>query len=83
MILKYTEDAAEKIRKACAKNKELERALEKKIAFILKNPEQSKPLRNVLTGERRVHLMKSFVLRYTVEGDTIYILDFDHHDNIY
>ncbi len=60
MNLKYTKEAAAKIRKACSKNRELENALQKKIAFILENPEQSKPLRNELAG-----MLKHFVLIYT------------------
>jgi YafQ family addiction module toxin component len=83
MNLEYTEEAATKIRKACSKNRELENALQKKIAFILENPEHSKPLKNELAGQRRVHILKSFVLIYTVQKDTVYVVDFDHHDNVY
>jgi len=83
MILKYTDEACFKIRKACAKNAELDKALSRKIAFILQNPLQFKPLMHDLKGKRGVHILKSFVLIYKVEGDTVYIIDFAHHDGAY
>lgn len=83
MNLRYTDEASDKIRKACARNKELGRALEKKVAFILENPEHCKPLRNEFAGRRRVHILRNYVLVYSLHGDTVLILDFDHHDNVY
>lgn len=83
MILKYTDEARSKIRKACAKNAELDKALSRKVAYILENPGHFKPLMHDLKGKRRVHMLKSFVLIYKVEGDIIYIIDFDHHDLAY
>lgn len=55
----------------------------KKMETILKNPEQYKPLRHDMKSIRRVHIAKSFVLIFTVEGNLVRFLDMDHHDNIY
>lgn len=51
------------IEKACKKNQVLKEALQKKMAEILENPQHYKPLKYELAGERRVHIMKSFVLK--------------------
>ncbi|MEK6816598.1 MAG: type II toxin-antitoxin system mRNA interferase toxin, RelE/StbE family [Nanoarchaeota archaeon] len=83
MILRYTDEACSKIKKACAKNIELDKALSRKIAFILQNPSQFKPLMHGLKGKRGVHILKSFVLIYKIEGDIVYIIDFEHHDEAY
>ena len=59
------------------------RIVNKKIQQILKNPSRYKPLRGDLHGLRRVHILKSFVLTYEVSDDTVTVLDYDHHDNVY
>lgn len=71
----------ESIVKSCRKNPVLEKAIKNKIEQILENPERFKPLRHV--AERRVHIMKSFVLKYEVKDDTIALLFFGHHDEAY
>jgi len=73
----------EEIRKLSRKNPVLESALKKKIDQILENPLHFKPLRYDLAGERRVHIMKSFVLKYGIEGNTVRIIFFGHHDDAY
>ena len=83
MILEYTDVAKSRIKKACAKNPEVDKALSRKIASILRDPEHFKPLRHSHKGKRRVHILNSFVLTYTVRDGIVYILDFDHHDRIY
>jgi len=55
----------------------------RKMAEILQNPEHYKELRNVMKGTRRVHIIKSFVLTYRIDGEYVKFMDFDHHDNIY
>lgn len=55
----------------------------KKMEEIASNPEIYKPLRYEMKNIRRTHVLKSFVLIFRVEGDTVRFLDFDHHDNIY
>jgi len=54
----------------------------KKLAEILENPKIGKPLGNVLVGTRRVHL-GHFVVSYRVEGNTVILDGFEHHDNAY
>ena len=75
----------EEIKKACKKNSHLETALNKKIKEILENPQHYKPLKYDFAGERRVHILKSFVL--TVEIDEtnkiVRFIKFSHHDDAY
>ena len=55
------------IKRAIAKNPVLKKAIRKKMEQIVENPERFKHLRYGLKGERRVHILKSFVLRYEVK----------------
>lgn len=75
----------ENIKKLCKKNPVLEKAIKNKIEQILDNPQRFKPLRHGLAGERRVHIMKSFVLKYKIDENTktVTFLLFDHHDEAY
>ncbi|SPD74521.1 putative toxin RelE4 [uncultured Desulfobacterium sp.] len=56
-----------------------------KVKQILDDPYRFKPLRKPLQNKRRVHVGGSFVLLYEIneETNTVTLLDFDHHDNIY
>ncbi|MEK6950784.1 MAG: addiction module toxin RelE [Nanoarchaeota archaeon] len=49
------------------------------------NPDHYKPLRYDLKNKKSVHIRKSFVLifEYDQNTNTIYFLDYDHHDRIY
>jgi len=73
------------IEKLCKKNNSLKIALEKKINEILENPYHYKPLRYVLAGERRVHIMKSFVLKFEIHDNrnSVEFISFCHHDDAY
>lgn len=73
------------INKACKKNPVLKKAIKKKIEKILENPEHFKPLKHDFAGERRVHIMRHFVLRYEVDKDSkiICLSFFGHHDEAY
>jgi len=75
----------DEIRKLCKKNPVLESCLKKKINEIVENPYHFKPLQHDLAGERRVHILKSFVLRYEIkELDKIVVfIFFGHHDQAY
>ena len=89
MILMYTlersNEAADAIRKLCTKNKTLGVALDKKIAQILERPQRFKPLRAPLQNQRRVHILKSFVLTYEISENskTVRLIKFAHHDSAY
>lgn len=73
------------IEKLCKKNPVLKEALEKKMNEIVQNPHHYKPLRYDLRGERRAHIIKSFVLRFEIHESTktVEFLAFDHHDSAY
>lgn len=71
------------MQKAASKNPVLQKVIENKVKEILENPERYKPLRNMMAGERRVHILKSFVLRYEVSKNTVTLVSFDHHDDAY
>lgn len=73
------------IEKKCKKNKALSEILEKKMNEVVKNPEHYKPLKYDLAGERRVHIMKSFVLKFEVDEirKIVTFITFTHHDEAY
>jgi mRNA-degrading endonuclease RelE of RelBE toxin-antitoxin system len=55
----------------------------KKIEEIVMDPEHYKPLRNDMNNIRRVHIAKSFVLTFKIEGGVVHFLDLEHHDKVY
>lgn len=71
--------------KSSKKNSVLREALQKKMEEILENPAHYKPLKYDLAGERRVHIMKNFVLKFSIdEGQKVVtFLFFGHHDEAY
>lgn len=73
------------INKLCRKNPLLEKVLRRKINEIILNPTHYKPLRYDLAGERRVHILKSFVLKFKIDetNKTLIFLSFCHHDQAY
>ena len=73
------------IEKLCRKNPVLREALEKKMNEIVQNPQHYKPLKYALAGERRVHIMKSFVLKFEIHEDrkAVEFFFFGHHDGAY
>lgn len=75
----------EDINKLCRKNPVLRVALEKKMNEIAQNPQHYKPLKYDLAGERRVHIMKSFVLKFEIHEDrqAVEFIFFGHHDEAY
>lgn len=75
----------EDIKKLCKKNPVLENALRKKVEQILLNPSHYKPLKYDLAGERRVHIMKSLVLKFEVDeaNKIVTLITFSHHDDAY
>ena len=75
----------ENIIKLCKKNPTLEKAISNKIEQILENPHHFKTLMYDLAGERRVHILKSFVLKYEINENnkTVVFLFFGHHDEAY
>lgn len=73
------------IEKLCKKNPVLRKALENKMNEILENPQHYKPLKYDLVGEKRVHIMKSFVLKFKVDelNKIVTFIFFGHHDEAF
>ena len=73
------------IKNACKRNPVLRKIIRNKINEIILNPYRYKPLRYSLKGERRVHIMKNFVLRFEIDERhrRIIFLAFKHHDKAY
>ena len=73
------------LRKLKKKDPVVFRALQRKINEIAENPSHYKPLKHDLAGERRVHIMKSFVLKFEIDdvGRVVTFLVFGHHDDAY
>lgn len=85
----YNCEISDKLRKILnrllKKDKVRYEALLKKIKEIISvdNVSHYKNLIGSMKAYKRVHIDKSFVLIFKVEGNTIYFEDLDHHDNIY
>lgn len=73
------------LNKLFKKDKKTYEAVMNKIDEILENPQHYKPLRHDLAGERRVHIMKSFVLKFKIDESTktVSFIFFGHHDLAY
>ncbi len=73
------------IEKSCKKNPILRDAIRNKMSEILDNPSRYKPLRYDLAGVRRVHILKSFVLKFEIDESrkAVNFLAFEHHDEAY
>ena len=73
------------IAKAIKKNPILRKIIDNKINEIILNPPHYKPLKYTLAGERRVHIMKSFVLKFIINEQTkrVTFIFFGHHDEAY
>ena len=87
--MEYTPDfklvCQKAIAKATRRNPLLQKILKKKISQIIENPEHYKPLKYDLRGERRVHIMNSFILKFSINqiSKIVTFLSFDHHDDAY
>jgi len=75
----------ESIEKSCKKDHVLKEALEKKMHEVVQSPYHYKPLRYSLAGERRVHIMKSFVLKFEIDetNKIVTFIFFGHHDEAF
>lgn len=73
------------LNKLSKKDKKTYETVMNKIEEILENPQHYKPLKYDLAGERRVHVMKSFVLKFEVDENTktVEFIFFGHHDEAY
>ena len=73
------------LNKLFKKDKKTYEVVMKKMGEILQNPQHYKPLKYNLAGQRRVHIMKSFVLKFEIHesGRVVEFLFFGHHDEAY
>ena len=73
------------LNKLSKKDKKTYEVVMKKIEEIIQNPQHYKPLKYDLAGEKRVHIMKNFVLKFEVDESTksISFIFFGHHDEAY
>ena len=73
------------LNKLYKKDKKMYEAIMNKIEEIIKNPNHYKPLKHELVGERRVHIMKSFVLKFEIneQNKIVTFFFFGHHDEAY
>ena len=56
--------------------------VKEQISKILDSPETGKPLRFALKGERSLHV-PPYRLIYAVQGETLYLLRFEHRKIVY
>ena len=73
------------LNKLFKKNKVMYEQVMKKIEEIIQNPQHYKPLKYNFAGERRVHIMKSFVLKFEIneQNKKVIFFFFGHHDEAY
>ena len=83
--LGFKEGVEKTFEKIAKKDRLQEEAIKKKINAILEDPYQFKPLRAPFAGMRRVHVMKSFVLIYSIDkaNKMVVIERYKHHDDAY
>ena len=67
------------------KDKKTYEVVMNKIEQIIQNPNHYKPLKYDFAGERRVHIMKSFVLKFEIDENlkNVKFLFFGHHNEAY
>jgi YafQ family addiction module toxin component len=84
-VVFYHKKCKKDILKASKKNPIIKKILIKKIHEICNKPLHYKPLCNDLVGERRVHILSSFVLKFIIDQNkkTITFIAFQHHDKAY
>ena len=73
------------LNKLSKKDKKTYEAVMNKIEEIIENPQHYKPLKYDLAGERRVHIMKSFILKFEIDENTktVIFIFFGHHDEAF
>jgi YafQ family addiction module toxin component len=80
--VEFSSEFEKSFKKLKNKDKKLFSQIQKKLLDIIENPDHYKPLRNVLSGYRRIQF-GSFVLIYKIDGNIIRVISLDHHDKAY
>ncbi|MBU4246460.1 MAG: type II toxin-antitoxin system mRNA interferase toxin, RelE/StbE family [Nanoarchaeota archaeon] len=81
--IEYDHQLRETLNKLFKRDKKRYEICMKKIEEILASPEHYKPLRYDMKNRREVHIAKSFVLTFRIDGNIIRFLDLEHHDKIF
>ena len=76
----YTEAFKRAVRKI--KDGAVKERVKRQVEEILEKPDVGKPLRFDRKGERSVWV-PPFRIIYSVDGNTVYLLDFDKRDRVY
>ena len=76
----WTERFERELRKL--RDRTIKDRVKKQIEKILKNPESGKPLRFNLRHERSIYV-PPYRLIYAVQGETLYLLRFEHRKVVY
>ncbi len=73
------------LNKLFKKDRKMYEVVMNKIEEIIQNPQHYKPLKHDLAGERRAHIMKSFVLKFEIDESKkiVTFIVFSHHDEAY
>lgn len=84
-VIEFEQRLQKQVAKAGRKNPAFKNALENKIIQIREDPYRFKPLHAPLQNMRRVHLLKSFVLIYSIDESQkiVRVLAIEHHDDSY
>ncbi len=76
----WTDDFREEVQKI--RDGLLKERVKKQIAKIVDDPDRGKPLRFDMKSERTIYV-KPFRLIYSVTGNKIYLLRFEHRKGVY
>jgi YafQ family addiction module toxin component len=74
-----------KLKKLVNKNRKHYEIIMQKVEEIIKNPHRYKNLKAPLQNLKRVHVVRHFVLTFSIDEKTKTVIfeDFEHHDKIY
>ena len=74
-----------KFNKLSKRDREILRAINEKLKAIVENPYHYKPLKAPMQHMRRVHILKNFVLIFSIDEKrkTVILEEFAHHDEAY
>ncbi len=82
-IPSFSDSLQRKLEKLSKRDKKRFEICKKKIDEILLNPTHYKNLAYSMKDRQEVHIAKSFVLTFRVEGNIVRFLDLEHHDKIF
>jgi len=78
----FSDEFKRQLRKLKKRDKTMYERIEKKIRYILMEPQHLKHLRGKLKGEQRVKF-GPFVLKFRLKEDKVFFITLKHHDYAY